>query len=509
MKLVLQGHDERYTVEQSLMNLFPGELPVYGPITPEDTSWAVITQEPWEGGCRMTVSLSFGGKTSHREEVCPLSGTDFQKEGQRRYAMARCFFLAARDVTASPPPWGMLTGVRPDKPATYALSRGMPPREVAAMMEERYFVSPSRARLAAETAEVAAAAMADLGPRDIALYAGIPFCPTRCVYCSFVSQSVEKSFALVPPYVEALTAEIRAGGEMVRSLGLRPRAFYMGGGTPTTLTARQMDQVLGAFEASFDRRGYHEITVEAGRPDTITAEKLQVLRDHGVDRVSVNPQTMEDHVLRAIGRCHSGADVIDAMELVSGFGFAHVNMDLIAGLPEDTPEGFRRSLDRCLKMGADNITIHTLSLKKGSRLLHQRAAIPTPEAVGQMLDYAAGALGQHGYRPYYLYRQKYMSGSFENIGWCRPGAACWYNVYIMSELCSILSFGAGGSTKMVEPGTNHIQRAFNLKYPGEYIQRPEKCLANQAAFAAFYREMDAHAHEKGDDPDAVFAQQDQ
>jgi len=318
---------------------------------------------------------------------------------------------------------------------------------------------------------------------------GIPFCPTRCAYCSFVSQSVERSFALVPPYVDALCAELTAGGEMVRRTGLRVRTFYMGGGTPTTLTAEQMDRVLTAFDTSFDRSACPELTVEAGRPDTITAEKLAVLKAHGVTRVSVNPQTFEEPVLRAIGRCHTAADIDDAMDLVARCGFPHVNMDLIAGLPEDTAEGFRRSLDRCLHYGPDDITVHTLALKKGSRILTEGLRIPAAETVAEMLDYADPALREAGYRPYYLYRQKYMSGSFENIGWCRPGGECWYNVDIMSELCSILSFGAAGSTKMVVPGTNQIQRAFNVKYPTEYIQRPEKWQTNQAAFAAFYEAL--------------------
>ena len=489
MKLVLKGHDERYTVEQSLMNLFPGELPVYEPILPGDESWAVITLRE-EDGCRVTVELRHGGKTAAQACRATLSGTEFEQEGQRRHAIARCFFLAARAVTGATPPWGMLTGVRPDKPVTWALAEGKTADEARAMLEQEYFVTPSRAALALETGSAALTAARRLGPKDIDVYVGIPFCPTRCAYCSFVSQSVERSFALVPPYVDALIEEIRSGGQMVREQGLRVRAFYMGGGTPTTLTAEQMDRVLTAFEEFFDLDGCEEVTVEAGRPDTITAEKLAVLKSHGVTRVSVNPQTMEDHVLRAIGRCHTAGDIDRAMELVAKYGFPHVNMDLIAGLPEDTPEGFRRSLDACLGFGTDNVTVHTLALKKGSRILLEGLSIPGPEAVAEMLDYAAPVLRSAGYAPYYLYRQKYMSGSFENIGWCRPGGECWYNIDIMSELCSILSFGAGGSTKMVEPGTNHIERVFNLKYPKEYTERPEKGLANQAAFAAFYNNLD-------------------
>ena len=489
MKLQLIGHDERYVVEQSLMALFPGELPEYAPIAPEDTDWAVITLEQTAERGHVRVELTCRGKTARTCVAFTPEGTDFDREGQRRHAIGRCFFLAAREVLGSAPPWGMLTGVRPDKPVTWALAAGKTALQALQMMEEEYFVSPDRAALAVETGGVALRAARDLGKQDIAVYVGIPFCPTRCAYCSFVSQSVERSFALVPPYVDALVEEIRSGGKMVRETGLRVRSFYMGGGTPTTLSAEQMDRVLTAFEEAFDRSHCDEITVEAGRPDTITAEKLAVLKAHGVTRVSVNPQTMEDHVLRAIGRRHTAADIEAAMELVAGYGFPHVNMDLIAGLPADTPEGFRRSLDRCLAFGTDNVTVHTLALKKGSRILLEGLPIPGPEDVAAMLNYAAPALRKAGYSPYYLYRQKYMSGSFENTGWCRPGAECWYNVQIMSELCSILSFGAGGSTKMVEPGTNHIQRAFNLKYPKEYTERPEKCLDNQAAFAAFYESL--------------------
>lgn len=488
MKLVLNGHDERYTVEQSLMNLFPGELPVYEPILPGDESWAAITLRE-EDGCRVTVELRHGGKTAAQSCRAELTGSDFEQEGQRRHTIARCFFLAARAVTGATPPWGMLTGVRPDKPVTWALAEGKSPAEARAMLENEYFVTPERAALALETGAAALTAAQRLGPKDIDVYVGIPFCPTRCAYCSFVSQSVERSFSLVPPYVGALIEEIKAGGRIVKEQSLRVRTFYMGGGTPTTLTAEQMDQVLTAFEKSFNLDDCEEITVEAGRPDTITAEKLAVLKSHGVTRVSVNPQTMEDHVLRAIGRCHTAGDIDAAMELVAKYGFPHVNMDLIAGLPEDTPEGFRRSLDACLAFGTDDVTVHTLALKKGSRILLEGLSIPGPGEVAEMLDYAAPVLRKAGYAPYYLYRQKYMSGSFENIGWCRPGGECWYNIDIMSELCSILSFGAGGSTKMVEPGTNHIERVFNLKYPKEYTERPEKGLANQAAFASFYRKL--------------------
>ena len=487
MKLQLIGHDERYTVEQSLMNLLPGELPVYEPILPGDDNWCVVTLEE-TGLCRAVVELSDHGKTAKADFAAPLTGTEYEQEGQRRHLIARAFYRAACAVTGETPPWGMLTGVRPDKLVTKALSEGKTAEEARTLLERDYFVTPQRAGLALETGSMALRAARKLEENDIAIYIGIPFCPTRCAYCSFVSHSVERSFALVPPYVEALIAEIRAGGEMVKARGLRVRAFYMGGGTPTTLTAEQMDRVLTAFEESFDLTHCEEITVEAGRPDTITAEKLAVLKAHAVTRVSVNPQTMEDHVLKAIGRRHSAGDIDAAMELVGKYGFPHVNMDLIAGLPEDTPEGFQRSLERCIAFGTDNVTVHTLALKKGSRILTEGLSIPDAAAVAKMLETASPALRSAGHAPYYLYRQKYMSGSFENIGWCKPGAECWYNIYIMSELCSILSFGAGGSTKMVGGDGRDIQRTFNPKYPQDYTERPEKWQANQAAFAAFYQD---------------------
>ena len=489
MKLELNDCGERYTVEQSLLNLFPGELPVYERILPGDETWARITCRE-EDGVRLLVAvdLSYRGRVNGSFLTVSLSGTDFTREGQRRHAIGAGFYLAAKELLDAAPPWGMLTGVRPDKLATQAIEAGGSPQEAQTMLERDFFVSPSRAALAAETGAVAAETARDLGPRDIAVYIGVPFCPTRCAYCSFVSQSVERSFSLVEPYVEALLEEIREGGQMVRETGLRVRSLYVGGGTPTTLTAEQLDRVLGTFQECFDLSACREITVEAGRPDTITEEKLVALRARGTTRLSVNPQTMEDHVLRAIGRRHTAGDITRAMELVAAHRFPHVNMDLIAGLPEDTPAGFRRSLDRCLAYGTDNLTVHTLALKKGSRILTEGLSIPAPDAVGEMLEYAAPALRKAGYRPYYLYRQKYMSGSFENVGWSAPGAECLYNIEIMSELCSILSFGAGGSTKMVDRCGDRIRRVFNPKYPAEYIQRPEKRRANQAAFAAFYRE---------------------
>ena len=482
MKLVLNGHDERYTVEQSLMNLFPGELPVYEPILPGDESWAVITLRE-EDGCRVTVELRHGGKTAAQACRATLSGTEFEREGQRRHAIARCFFLAARAVTGATPPWGMLTGVRPDKPVTWALAEGRSPEEARAMPENEYFVTPPRASLALETGAAALTAARRLEPRDIDVYVGIPFCPTRCAYCSFVSQSVEKSFSLVSPYVDALVEEIRAGGRMVREQGLRCRAFYMGGGTPTTLSAPQMARLLDGIRQQFDLSRCIEFTVEGGRPDTLDPEKLRTIRAHGADRMSINPQTMEDRVLRACARPHKAADVLRAYGEAVDAGFPAVNMDLIAGLPTDTVEGFCRSLDTVAAMNPANITVHTLALKKGADLFEKRENLPSAEAVTEMVAYAGKTLRSLGYKPYYLYRQKYMSGSFENVGWSRDNLDCLYNIYMMEELHTIVSLGGGGMNKVNLPdGT--LQRFHNPKFPEQYIEMIDSvCKQKEELFA--------------------------
>ena len=488
MKLIFEGHDYRYAVEQSLLAFFPTERPVYEGDDP-NTATVTLTAAPSRRACAVT-GLTVGGKTARGESqiTIPAEADEYERERLRQRAVKLSFFQAARELTGVTPAWGALTGIRPAKLAAGLLEEGRTLPQADEILRDTYFVSAQRRRLCLECAQAGLEAKQDLRPNEISLYVGIPFCPTRCAYCSFVSNSVEKSFHLVEPYLEALFAEISSAAEMVKDLGLKIKSFYMGGGTPTTLTADQMDRLLARLHSSFDMGGAVELTVEAGRPDTITAEKLAVLRRSGVTRISVNPQSMEDKVLAAIGRRHTAGDIRAAMELVDRAGFPHVNMDLIAGLPEDSPEGFRRTLDEVISFGTDNITVHTLSLKKGSRITLEGTRLPTETDVGEMLDCAGGALRAAGFGPYYLYRQKYMSGSFENAGWCKPGGTGWYNIYIMEELHTILSLGAGGSTKLVDPARNRIERVFNLKYPLEYIQRPEKLQANQRTFRAFYEQ---------------------
>ena len=490
MKLLFKGHDARYAVEQSLLAFFPQERPVYDPAAREENQ-ATVTLSQGEKYITAVTTLCYDGCTKRgiSRVLSDPSADAYAAERLRQRAVKLSFFKAARQVTGVTPSWGALTGIRPAKLAAGYLEQGMTPRQVDRLLRDTYCVSQTRRELCIEAAQAGLKAKSELHPEDISLYIGIPFCPTRCAYCSFVSQAVEKSFGLMEPYLEVLLGEITRAAQMVEDLGLHIKSFYMGGGTPTTLSAGQMDRLLTHLNRSFDLSHCAEYCIEAGRPDTIDREKLQVLLDHGCDRISVNPQSLEDSVLRAIGRRHTAADIEKTMALAMSMGFWHVNMDLIAGLPADTPEGFRRTLDKCLSFGADNITVHTLALKKGSRILLEGQKIPTAEEVGQMLDYSIAALRGANFHPYYLYRQKYMSGSFENIGWCISGAEGLYNIYIMEELHSILSLGAGGSTKMVDPAAGRIERVFHAKYPNEYITRPEKIQKNLEDFADFYRRM--------------------
>ena len=411
MKLIFEGHDYRYAVEQSLLAFFPSERPVYGGGDP-NTARVRLTVEGRTASA--ATDLAVDSKTASGTSRIDVSGAAdaYERERLLQRAVKLSFFEAARSLTGVTPAWGALTGIRPAKLAAGLLEEGRSEAETDAILRDTYFVSESRRALCLPCAKAGLDAKRGLEKNEISLYIGIPFCPTRCAYCSFVSNSVEKSFHLVEPYLQALLAEVESAGAMVKELGLKIKSFYMGGGTPTTLTADQMGRLLEAVHTRFDLSGAVELTVEAGRPDTITAEKLAVLRKNGIDRVSVNPQSMSGKVLAAIGRRHSADDIRTAMELVQRAGFPHVNMDLIAGLPEDTPEQFRKTLDEAAAFGTDNITVHTLSLKKGSRITLEGTRIPTVEEVGEMLDYVPEKLRPLGFAPYYLYRQKYMSGSF-------------------------------------------------------------------------------------------------
>lgn len=490
MKLYLHGHDYKYAAEQMLLTLYPAERPEYPEGKPSGDR-----VELGLSYCKKFVTAScklvLDGAVQHGKATFlkALITDDISRDKLCQRAVKNAFYRAALASGHKRPAWGALTGVRPGKVFTNLMEQADADTAMRRFIAE-YDVTPERAALCRDTSLVTKEITDSLDRRDICLYVGIPFCPTRCNYCSFVSQSVEKSMKLIQPFMDALMKEADAVAEAVNKLGLRVISIYMGGGTPTTLNPEQLERLCSRLEEKFDLSALREYTVEAGRPDTITEEKLRVLRAHGVDRVSVNPQTMSDSVLEAIGRRHTAQDIIDALALVRKVGGMAVNMDLIAGLTSDTVEGFERTLDTVLSLEPENITVHTLSLKKGSRITLEGSAIPTDAEVGRMLDIAGAKLRGASYAPYYLYRQKFMSGGFENVGWTKDGYVNLYNVCIMEELCSIVAMGGGGSTKLVAHNGGKSIRIFAPKYPMEYIGGIDKTCEAKQGITDFYNNQE-------------------
>ena len=470
MNLNLVGHDDRYSVEQLQMALFPAgcEGEALSSLHRGETWLTATAKITYEG---RTASASRRIKTS--EETVRL----------RRRALQQSYYLAAIQLLPAIPAWGALAGVRPTKITTKHMLEGGTPASADKLLKDVYYVTPERRKLAVDCSISTVNAANLLEKNDLSLYVGIPFCPTRCTYCSFVSRTIGKKTELLNPYLEALLKEMEISGKLLANSGKKVRTIYIGGGTPTSLSTPQMAYLLDAIRDSFDLSRCIEFTVEGGRPDTLDAEKLRTIAAHGADRMSINPQTMEDHVLRACGRPHKAADVIRAYREAVDAGFKAINMDLIAGLPEDSIDGFKRSLDAVAALDPANITVHTLALKKGADLFEKRVNLPSAEEVTKMVAYANETLAGRSYKPYYLYRQKYMSGSFENVGWSRDNLDCLYNIYMMEEVHTILSLGGGGMNKVNFPDGS-LRRFHNPKFPEQYIEMiGDVCTQKEEMFA--------------------------
>ena len=456
MKLTLIGHEDRYAVEQLQMALFPEG-------TGGEATSSLHRGQTW---LTATAKITLEGRTATASRR-PKAADETVR--LRRRILQQSYYLAAVKLLPQIPAWGALAGVRPTKITTRHLLEGGTSKSADKLMEDVYYVTAERRKLAVDCSVSTVNAVNLLQPQDISLYVGIPFCPTRCTYCSFVSRTIGKKTELMEPYLKALMQEIAVTGRLLADSGKTLRTVYIGGGTPPTLTASQMASLLDAIRDSFDLHRCIEFTVEGGRPDTLDAEKLRTIRLHGADRMSINPQTMQDHVLRACGRPHRAADVVRAYREAVDAGFEAINMDLIAGLPQDNYDGFCRSLEAVAALDPANITVHTLALKKGADLFEKREGLSSAQEVTRMVDYANSRLRDLGYKPYYLYRQKYMSGSFENVGWSRDSLDCLYNIYMMEEIHTILSLGGGGMNKVNLPD-GRLQRFHNPKFPEQYIE---------------------------------------
>ena len=404
-----------------------------------------------------------------------------KKKLEKRALKLACYHLLKRLYPQVATPWGSLTGIRPTKLFRELSQEG---GEQAARQQflDMFDVSELKTNLAARICAVQEPFIRSVRANEIDVYVGIPFCKTKCLYCSFPSEVLGKQDRLTQ-YLTLLKSDIAAGAQLTNELGLSVRSFYMGGGTPTVLSADQMDELLSFLLKQYGSFGV-EATVEAGRPDTIDREKLLVLKRHGIGRISINPQTMNDETLRRVGRSHTREDIVRTFELAREIGFDSINMDLIAGLPGETATDMQRSCDAIMRLAPDNLTVHSLAIKRSSTLKKEldEHALASSAQAEEMTQIGARCAESMGMNPYYMYRQKYMSGNLENVGYALPGKECVYNIDMMEETASILSHGAGTMTKRVFSGQNRIERLPSPKDVPTYLAKLDRLLADKAAF---------------------------
>ncbi len=481
MTVFLKGHHFGYELQRVAQMFFFGEKVEIADGEPEAGQPDGYLFTELDGGELRVSGCPCGDK--HYRLLDTVQPEDRQNDVEHKFGVM--IYRILSDATGIRPPWGVLTGIRPVKLFASRMRRGEDDGALRAHFTGSCLMSEERFSLAMQTAKAQKELLSRSTPDSFSLYVSIPFCPTRCAYCSFVSHSVEKAAKLLPVYVDRLCEELRYTAEIASSLGLSLRTVYFGGGTPTTLLPEQLSRICETISACFDTKNVWEYTVEAGRPDTITREKLEVIRAAGADRISINPQTLSDSVLGAIGRKHTTRQTLEAFALARSCGCDNINMDLIAGLPTDTPEGFRASVDGVLALAPENITVHTLTVKRSAEMTFERARAELA-MVGDMVDYARNVVQAAGYRPYYLYRQNGSLSALENVGYAKPGTEGLYNVYIMDETHSIFAVGAGASTKLCHPVTGEIKRIYNYKYPYEYVDRFETVKERKLEIPHFY-----------------------
>lgn len=454
-----------------MLRLFLGDVQITATEGEAAYEHAVI-----EESGRITDRWSHGNETHEISRPTPEGSAIEIKRARKRQVKLALYELLKRS-TGMQPPWGSLTGIRPTRLLYEAMDAGAELSEAVEHVMRAFDVSADRTNLLGEIARMQRGIRVP-EPNSYDLYIGIPFCRTRCSYCSFSSGEIGRNRKLVAPYTEALLREIELSARLMNEAGLKVRAAYMGGGTPTAIPCGDLERILGAAREAF--AGAVEWTVEAGRPDTIDREKLDMLRRMEVTRISVNPQTFNDETLARIGRSHTGADTVAAYELAREAGFDDINMDVIAALPGETPEIFAETLNRVIELAPESVTVHSLAIKRSSRL-HEEMHVSgsghtqvSAQGAGEMIAYARRVLTGAGWKPYYLYRQKYMAGNLENVGYAREGKACLYNIGNMEETASVLALGAGAISKWLFDRDLRIERAPNVKNIEEYIRRVDE-----------------------------------
>ncbi len=469
MTLIFSGNDFKYELESVVKLFIPATLfDIHFEVKPEYFSgdFCFIRRKRGKEKTYLYTVCRIDGKSVVRAQSILNSSDNY--EGNCEIFLARLLFKCLTALTGKSAKWGILTGIRPVKRVNKMLDSGMSRNAIERELSEIFLCEKSKIDIAYKTALTQKRALENMDGNTFSLYVSIPFCPSRCSYCSFVSQSVESSIRLIPEYVDRLCDEIVYTANIISGKGLKLDTIYFGGGTPTSLEADQLEKIMKTISRHFDLSDLREYTVEAGRADTITIEKLKVIKSCGADRISINPQTMNDSVLKAIDRRHTVKQFTDSYKLAKKIGFESINTDLIAGLPTDTVESFMKTVDAILELSPENVTVHTLSIKRAA-YLNRKSDMVIDNPAEQMVDYASKRLMESGYDPYYLYRQKNMLENLENIGWSKPGKESLYNIYIMEENQSIIALGAGASTKLVARD-GHLKRIFNYKFPLEYIK---------------------------------------
>lgn len=471
-----------YEMQKLAMAFFPDRKILIDPeeIPEVETEFITVTQTETP----LTLSAEFRNESEHLHSTA----SEIVEDGDDpELAAGRVLYRVLSEVTGIKPQWGILTGVRPAKVMTKQIEKS---GEEAAKQYfvNRLYTDPKKAELAAVVSNAERAIIDATTEDSFSLYVGIPFCSSRCSYCSFVAESIATPRAkkLYPSYFEKLLEEIRITGQIASDYGRELRTVYVGGGTPSTLSADQTKQLLDIIHESFDFSQCNEVTFEAGRADSITEEKLQACLEGGADRISINPQTMTDSILEAIGRRHTIADVYEVLAAARRVGYRNINMDLIAGLPGDDPANFQRSLADVIALDPESVTVHTLAYKRSSSLIPTKELFSRGLETSKMVDCSSKLLTEAGYSPYYMYRQTRSVGNLENVGWAKPGCESAYNVFMMEECQDIFACGAGAVTKMLVPGTTDIVRVFNYKYPYEYVDRFDQLIANKQKVRDFY-----------------------
>ena len=477
MILHIDGDINRYYVQSLCMVFFPGatfgENEKVGEGVPEvtvsvysDPSYAAVAY----------VAMKLNDKVCEATETVSLD-EEIVIATPASIAVGRAIFAAGKELVGHTPPWGILTGIRPAKIAASLLNSGKGILRTKRIMRDEYFLNPQKAALAVSVASLETKLLKKMPKNTCSLYVSLPFCPTRCAYCSFVSYTTPRLLSLIDEYIEALIKDLDDTFSIIKKLGFTLVSVYIGGGTPTTLTPSQLKRLLSKIKENVDTEHLMEFTLEAGRPDTITDEKLAVAKDYGVTRIGVNPQTLNDDILKEIGRKHTVADFYRAYDIAKKSGIKDINVDLIAGLPGDDFKNFSETVEKIIELAPSNITVHTFSVKKASDALRNNSSIYSLSGgdAAKSVAYAQLKAKFAGYKPYYMYRQKNTVGNLENVGFSIEGHEGMYNVFMMEEVQTIFAVGAGAVTKLVDntktaDAESRIMRIFNPKYPYEYLR---------------------------------------